>query len=232
MSVADISARKQAEESLKDLSSRLISAQEKDRQLVSQDLHDSIGGKLTGIKYGMEKVISDISAESIPLKAPLTDILSLVHSTIEETQRITKNLHPSILDDLGLLAALREICREFNEIYSEIQIERNIDIAENEVPEFLKILIYRILQESLNNVAKHSNADSVTVCLEEIDNRIELTVSDNGEGFDLNDVLEAESRDRGLGLQSIRERTELFGGKVEINTQKGAGTKIKASWSS
>jgi signal transduction histidine kinase len=82
----------------------------------------------------------------------------------------------------------------------------------------------------LNNVAKHSNADTVTVCLEEIDNRIELTVSDNGEGFDLNEVLEEGSRDRGLGLQSIRERTELFGGMVEINTQKGAGTTIKTSW--
>jgi signal transduction histidine kinase len=74
--------------------------------------------------------------------------------------------------------------------------------------------IYRILQESLNNVAKHSDADTVTVCLEEIDNRIELTVSDNGEGFDLNEVLEAGNRDRGLGLQSIRERTELFDGLV------------------
>jgi signal transduction histidine kinase len=139
-------------------------------------------------------------------------------------------LHPSILDDLGLLAAIREICREFKEVYSDIQVTSNIDIREHDVPESLKILIFRILQEALNNVAKHSSADQVNLGLKKTKRKIELTIEDNGNGFDLNEVLLAGRRERGLGLQSMRERTELFGGSIEFRSKKGEGTRIFADW--
>lgn len=95
----------------------------------------------------------------------MKDVVSIVQSSIEETQRITKSLHPSILDDLGLFAAIREICREFNKVYSDIQIKINLELQEHDVPESLKILIYRILQEALNNAAKHSGANTINLCL-------------------------------------------------------------------
>jgi PAS domain S-box-containing protein len=230
MSVADISARKRAEKALRDLSSRLINAQETERKIVSQDLHDSIGGKLTGIKYSLEKIIFDLENVSDSVKNSLKDVLTIVQSTIEETQRITKHLHPSILDDLGLLTAMRGICREFKEVYSHIQVTSDFQIQEHDVPESLKILIFRILQEALNNVAKHSRADTVHLSLKKNNRKIVLTIEDNGTGFDLSEVPPANSHERGLGLQSMRERTELFGGSLDIRSQRGKGTSICADW--
>jgi signal transduction histidine kinase len=101
---------------------------------------------------------------------------------------------------------------------------------EHEVPGSLKILIFRILQEALNNVAKHSEADTVNLSLKKNKGKIELNIEDNGKGFDLDEVLHADSHERGLGLQSIRERTELFGGSIDINSKKGKGTSICANW--
>jgi len=230
MSVADISAHKRAEKALRALSSKLIGAQERERKLVSQDLHDSIGGKLTGIKYSLEKIISDLKNAKGGMETSLKEVLSIVQSLIEETQRISKHLHPSILDDLGLLAAMRGICREFREIYAEIEIKLDLRIHEHEMPELLKTSIFRILQEALNNIAKHSGADIVTIFLEKTSQRIELTIKDNGKGFDLNDLRDEGSHQRGLGLQSIRERTELFRGTIDIRSKKGKGTTIHAAW--
>jgi PAS domain S-box-containing protein len=230
MSVADISLRKQAEKALRDLSSRLINAQETERKIVSQDLHDSIGGKLTGLKYSLEKIISDLDNVPDSFKTSLNDVLSIVQSTIEETQRITKNLHPSILDDLGLFAAIRGICREFKEVYSKIQVQNNFEIDERDVPGSLKILIYRILQEALNNVAKHSHADTVNLSLKKNNQKIELIIEDNGKGFDLHQVLRTDGHARGLGLQGMRERTELFGGSIDLKSETGKGTTICAKW--
>jgi PAS domain S-box-containing protein len=230
MSVADISARKRAEKAMRALSSRLIDAQELERKTVSQDLHDSIGGKLTGIKYSLEKIISDLENVSGSFETSLKDVLSIVQSTIEETQRMTKHLHPSILDDLGLFAAIREICREFKGVYSDIQITSNFELSEHEVPGSLKILIFRILQEALNNVAKHSGADTVSLSLRKNKREIELVIEDNGKGFDLHKVLHADGHERGLGLQSMRERTEPFGGSIDIRSKAGKGTTICANW--
>jgi PAS domain S-box-containing protein len=230
MSVADISAHKNAEKSLRTMSSQLINAQESERKIFSQDLHDSIGGKLTGIKYSLEKIISELEDVSVSFETSLKDILSIIQSTIEETQRITKNLHPSILDDLGLFAAIRETCREFREVYSDLHITNNFESDENEIPPSLKILIYRIVQEAINNVVKHSGADTLKLSLASNKRIIELTIEDNGEGFNVQKVLQDNGHKRGLGLQTIRERTELFNGSLDIKSNRGKGTTIRANW--
>jgi PAS domain S-box-containing protein len=230
MSVADISAQKRAESALRELSSRLVNAQESERKLVSQELHDSIGGKLTAIKYSLEKLLSEINQSSSELAVSLNDVLSILHDTIDETQRIYRNLHPSILDDLGLMAAVRSLCREFNEIYSHIKIESKIDIKEKLLSDSLKILIYRILQETMNNIAKHSRADQVNVSVRQSEKEIALMVEDNGTGFDLNEIREKEIFDKGFGLRNIKERTELFGGTLTVISAPEKGTVIRASW--
>ncbi len=230
ISVVDISKQKQAEHAMRDLSSRVVNAQELERKHVSQDLHDSIGGKLTAIKYSLEKIRSEIKEEPNPIQRSVEDVLSIVHDTIDETQRIYRNLHPSILDDLGLCAALRSLCREAMEVYSNITIENHSEIVEDRIPESLKILIYRILQETLNNVTKHSQADKIMVSLTQPKNQIELIVIDNGKGFDLDSIIGDDSRKRGLGLDSIRERTKLFNGTLDIRSAPGEGTTIRATW--
>jgi signal transduction histidine kinase len=139
-------------------------------------------------------------------------------------------LHPSILDDLGLFAAIREICREFKEVYSDLQITNNFEIDENQIPASLKILIFRMVQEAFNNVAKHSGADTVKLSLAKNKRTIELTIEDNGKGFDLQKMLQENRHKRGLGLQTIRERTELFNGSLDIKSERGKGTTIRANW--
>jgi PAS domain S-box-containing protein len=231
MSVADISAQKQAEIALRDLSSRLVNAQESERKLVSQELHDGIGGKLTAIKYSLEKILTEINQSPRELADSLNDVLSILHDTIDETQRIYRNLHPSILDDLGLKAAIRSVCREFNEIYSHIGVENKIDIKEELLSDSLKILIYRILQETMNNISKHSHADHVNVSLRQSEKVIELIIEDNGVGFDLDEIHEKEIFEKGFGLKNIKERTELFGGTLTVISASNKGTVIRASWS-
>jgi PAS domain S-box-containing protein len=230
ISVADISKQKQAENAMRDLSSRVVNAQESERKYVSRDLHDTIGGKLTAIKYSLEKIISEIHDEADPIKYSVEDVLSIVHDTIDETRRIYRNLHPSILDDLGLCPALRSLCREVMEVYSNITIKSHFEIAEEQIPDSLKILIYRILQEALNNVSKHSRADKIEVSLAQMQNKIELVVLDNGIGFDVDAVVKADSQKRGLGLDSMQERTKLFSGSFDIRSAPGKGTVIRATW--
>jgi PAS domain S-box-containing protein len=230
MSVADISARKHAEKALQAMSSRLITNQEMERKIVSQDLHDSIGGKLTGLKYSLEKIISDLKNAHGSLATSLQEVLTIVQSSIEETQRITKHLHPSILDDLGLFVAIKNICREFKYVYTDIEITSHFDADERDIPGSLKILIFRILQEALNNVAKHSCADTINLSLKKKKQKIEFTIKDNGKGFDLHEVIHTASHERGMGLQSMKERTELFGGSIDFKSKPGKGTTICADW--
>jgi signal transduction histidine kinase len=164
------------------------------------------------------------------LESSLQDILSIVHDTIDEIQRIYRNLHPAILDDLGLNAALRSLCREFMEVYTTITIEADIEVQESRIQDPLKILIYRILQEALNNVAKHSHATKVRVALRSVNNKIELVINDNGRGFDLSEVYAVDFQERGVGLESIKERTAMFGGSLDIQTRPGHGTTIRVAW--
>jgi len=230
VSVADISSQKRVQHAMRALSSRLVDRQESERKFVAQELHDGIGGKLTAIKYSIEKIVNELHRKKDPLEAPLKDILSIVHDTIDETQRIYRNLHPAILDDLGLNAALGSLCREFMEVYNTITIETYFEVPENWVQDPLKILIYRILQEALNNIAKHSQADRVKVKLRPVKNNIELVIEDNGQGFDLAEVQKMDSQKRGVGLESIKERTLIFGGSLDIDSAPEEGATIRVSW--
>jgi PAS domain S-box-containing protein len=230
LSVADISAQKRAEDALRVLSSRLVNRQESERKFVARELHDGIGGKLTAVKYSIEKIIKEIHHKKEPLEASLEDILSIVQDAIDETQRIYRNLHPGILDDLGLDAALRSLCREFMEVYNNISIETHFEVPEKRIQNPLRILIYRILQEALNNVAKHSHADRVKVSLRLVENKIELVIQDNGKGFDLAAIQTIDFQKRGAGLESMKERTIIFGGALDIQTAPGRGATIRVSW--
>ncbi len=236
-SVIDITSRKKAqeavkksEERLRDLSVKLIQVQETERKRISQELHDSIGAGLSAIKFSLEKKISEMGER--PKEGPaLEDIVTRLQNIIVETQRISRNLHPSILDDLGISAAIRSFCREYQEVYTDIQVDQDVEVDEENLPENIKILLYRLMQESLNNIAKHSRATQVELVLKMTEDTIEMMVEDNGEGFDLNALYKNRShRKGGLGLRGMKERTELSGGSFEVRSAPGAGTKIRAKW--
>ncbi|MBK5101993.1 MAG: Cache 3/Cache 2 fusion domain-containing protein [Desulfobacteraceae bacterium] len=224
-----IAALKESENRLRVLTSQLLSAQEKERQLVANELHDSIGSTLSAIKFKVEDTIQQME-RGVATPESLKGLIATVQQTIEESRRIQANLRPPILDDLGILSTLNWHCREFQKTFSHIRIKKEIEISEDDVPHSLKTVIYRISQEALNNIAKHSKADLVTLSLRKIDGPIELTIQDNGQGFDLEESFSKESYRKGLGLGSMRERTELLGGTFTIESIQRKGTTIRASW--
>ena len=140
------------------------------------------------------------------------------------------DLRPSLLDDLGLLPTLSWFYRRFQTIFSEIRIEQEIEIKEGDVPPPLKIVVFRVIQETMNNIAKHSHANLVRLSLRKLNDRMELILQDNGQGFNLEKARSKETAKRGLGLASMRERTEFSGGSFDIESAEGKGTIIRASW--
>ncbi len=222
---------KRANEALRDLSSRLLSAHEEERKRVAAEIHDTIGACMGAIKFKVEGVVHQID-EKDPgvLSESLKVVLPVIQEGIEECRRIQMDLRPSLLDDLGLLPTLSWFCRRFQTIYSAIQIKQEIGIEEVEIPNALKIVIYRVTQEAMNNIAKHSKANRVRLSLQKSDDRMELILQDNGRGFDPAKVLRSESARQGLGLTNMRERVELSGGSLDIKSVEGKGTVIRASW--
>jgi PAS domain S-box-containing protein len=220
-----------SEKQLRLLSAQLLRAQEKERKRVAQELHDGIGQLLNAIKLRLEQTIGQAgdSMSEIQVKS-LKVIIPVIQNAIEEVRRISMDLRPTTLDDLGILATISWFCREFQTTFSGIRVEKQLNLIEEEIPEPLKIVIFRVLQEALNNVGKHSNADFVRLCLEKKDGKIELAIQDDGVGFHRDAEFAAECDRRGFGLASMRERTELSGGSFAIKTSNETGTVVRCSW--
>jgi len=213
---------KESEKKLRLLSSELMAAQEKERKRIAGELHDSVAASLGAIKFSIEKILGQ--GQNKRTQAELRDLISKVHLATEETRRIMSDLRPSVLDDLGIVPAMNWFCREYQKTYSHISVEKEIDLSENEVSDSLKTAIFRVSQEAMNNVAKHSQATVVNLDLRKANNGIELTIRDNGQGFDL------DTTTRGLGLSTMRERAELSGGAFDLESAIGKGTIIRVSW--
>ena len=228
----DKEALQNSEAELRRLSSRLLNAQEEERKRIARELHDGIGQSLSAIKFTVETALNEVAQEH-PARVveSLETVVPVVKEAVEEVRTISRNLRPSVLDDLGILATISWFCREIENTYSGIRINRQIRIDEGDVPDSLKTVIFRLLQEAVNNVTKHSQATVIDLFLEGKDGRIELTIEDNGIGFDLEQVVTEGRVKDGIGLSSMRERTELSNGSFLIESQKGAGTTVRASWS-
>jgi PAS domain S-box-containing protein len=236
-SVFDITPRKKIEEELRlserklrTLSVKLMEAGESERKRISKELHDSVGSALTAVQFAMERKISEMGGIPCGKKTCIEDILPMINTIADEVRRISKNLHPSVLEDLGIKAALRAYGRQFQKLYKKIALEQNIDMDEAAVPAYLKLLIYRIVQESLANAAKHGRADHILLELRQVGHKLELEVRDNGRGFDLGEIQNRDVEIDGLGLDSMKERTEHAGGAFEVSSSPGAGTSIRAAW--
>lgn len=229
--VVDITKRKQMEHELRQLSSRILFAEEKERKRIAQELHDGLGQLLGAIKFRIESILLrlDPGTAGEPREA-LEDIVGLIRRTIEEMRRILADLRPSILDDLGIVPTLHWLCRQFQQTHPDVVIEKDVEIQEEAVPEALKTVIYRVVQESLNNVAKHSRATRVRVSLMERERVLVLEVEDNGVGCNEKEALKSVGESEGIGLHSIRERSRFSGGSFAMHTSAGQGTRIRVSW--
>jgi signal transduction histidine kinase len=215
---------------LRFLSAELLNAHEKERKLVAQEIHDSIGGSLASAKAKVEHTISQVRQTNPETRTTLESISRILQGAMDEARRIQIALRPSMLDDLGILVTINWFCREFESAYVEILIQKEIDIKEEEVPDSLKIVIYRVLQEAMNNIGKHSRANAVGLSLRKSGGSIELTIRDNGQGFDPAEVHSHRGTARGLGLEGMRERVEISGGEFRIDSTINQGTTIQATW--
>ena len=220
-----------ANEGLRRLSSKLLSAQEEERKRIAGEIHDTLGSCLNAIKFKIEDTLLQIGGTPRAAAESLSTVIPMIHEGVEECRRIQMDLRPAMLDDLGLLPTLSWFFRKFQAIYSQIQIAQEIEVEDKDIPPSLKIVIFRVTQEAMNNIAKYSKADLARLSLRKLDNRMELAIQDNGQGFNPGKVTGSESGRRGLGLTSMRERVELSGGSFYIESFEGNGTTIRAAWS-
>lgn len=222
---------RESESALRLLSAQLMTAQEQERKRIASELHDGIGQTLSAVKFTVEDALRMWSECSMQNGiAQLERLVPMMQAAIEEVRRISMNLRPSTLDDLGILATLAWFFRQFESIYGDVHVIKRISIQESDVPVPLKTTIYRILQEAMNNVAIHGKASTVYVTLQSRNEMIELSIRDDGQGFELEEVFANTGSHRGFGLASMRERAESAGGRCSIISRIGNGTCVSASW--
>lgn len=214
---------RQSENQVRFFASQYLKAQEEERRRITGELHDSVLASLTALKLRIEKLAEERNQRQEDSE-PLRNLVPLVKEINNDIRRIMADLRPSILDDLGIIAAMNWFCREYRKTYSPISIENQIGMSEDEVPDSLKTPIFRICQEAMNNIVKYSQASLVNLQLRKEEAKILLTIQDNGQGFDLDTVK------RGMGLSTMKERAQLSGGTFNLQSTLGKGTVIQASW--
>jgi PAS domain S-box-containing protein len=229
----DITERKHAEERLKTtteqlraLSANLQSAKEEEAMRIARELHDELGGELTSLKWDLEifeKTISKVSDQSQlrKLREKIHSMLGLVENTIGAVRRISSEMRPSVLDDLGLVEAIEWQGREF-EIRTGVPVRYQASVSQIDLSTAQSTAIFRIVQEALTNVLRHAQATKVDIKLTEEAGELILTLSDNGRGITEDD----KSRPQSLGLLGMQERAHLIGGEIEVTGVPGQGTAL------
>jgi signal transduction histidine kinase len=207
---------------LQHLSTRLIGAQEEERRNVARELHDEVGQALTAIQVELSVAQRRLNAAGI---APglLKDAESITHGALQTVRDFSQLLHPALLDDLGLVAAVEWQAKSFEGRHG-IRVDVQQDGMAKQLPREVELAAYRIVQEALTNVAKHARATTCHIRLRRDNGDLEVTVEDDGRGFDPANLDETH---RGLGLVGMRERVALLDGRVALESARGEGTRVK-----
>jgi|GEM_PF-685655 len=228
---ADITLRKEAEKALHELPSRILGAQESERRRIAGELHDSVSQILSTAKFRLHSTESSIPAPVAKQHPQLRRGRELVEVALREVRRITRNLRPSELDDLGLLPAVRTLLDEFKDSSRMTVIFKATRIPA-QLPGDFGLAIYRIIQEGLANIWKHARATRVLVRITRTGKSLRLSLADDGRGFNPKRPGPRNARGSGLGLAHMRERTVAIGGTFSIESSRGRGTRILAIWPS
>jgi len=221
----DITKRIRAESELRRISSLLLNAQEDERRRIAFELHDQLGQDLSVLKLQIGSIKRNLHKDHSELEEMCQNTLLETDKTIEMVRRISRDLSPSILADLGLSAALRWLIRNFSK-HSDIEISTAMEDIKNLFSSDQQIGIYRIVQEIFTNIRKHAEATRVYVNIKKNAQRVRFSIEDNGIGFDTQRVAAQLSPEKGLGLAAMNERSKMIGGHFEISSQQGKGTKI------
>jgi PAS domain S-box-containing protein len=218
--------RHRSEESIKSLSGELIRIQESERHRISRDLHDKVAQDLASLKIAIETLFRDIPAivQSQALKVP--KILQILEESLRSVRKISYDLHPAGLDEMGIAVALEMLCNEYSENQAIDIGFHSAGVEKLKIDSNTQINLYRIVQEGLNNICRHAAAKNVSIKLVAAYPNIILRMEDDGKGFEIGRRMRETVLEKRMGLMSMRERANLLGGKVRITSKKGKGTKV------
>ena len=218
---ADVTARKRAELEARRMSARLVQAGEQERRHIARELHDELGGLLTSLHMSLKMTPAPTPAA----RAELDESLALVKTIVGKVRELSLDLRPSLLDDLGLRPALRQLVDRFS-AQTRVAVDFHCEVdREERFSSEVETTAYRIVQEALTNVARHAGVDRVQVLCHREPGRLVLHVVDAGRGFDAGHIEESAS----TGLSAMRERAALVGGTLELSSAPGVGTRVTAS---
>jgi PAS domain S-box-containing protein len=224
-------ALRESEEELRYLSSQILVAQEKERREIAEDLHDNIWQILNTIKIDVDQLLSQKTADDPAIdRQTVGRIIANIREAIEKIRTLQGDLWPPVMDDIGLLATIPWYLREFEKSHTGIILEKQIGVSEEEVPQDIKIVIYRVMQEALKNAATHSGASRIMLALKKAGPRVKLEITDNGQGFDMDQILFRARPWGGFGLMGMKERIEHSGGTFDLRSEEGSGTTVRAIW--
>ncbi len=229
--LAPATAVREQDAELRRLAVGLLSTQEAERTRVSAELHDGVAPLAIMAKFMVEDALARLMRGA---HAEATEILinavAQLRDVIGEVRRISMELRPALLDDLGLLPTIEWFCRRCEQAYRSLRVERVIEVTEADVPKSLKLDIFRIVEEAVTNAAQHAAARCVRVSLVRRGDELRLSVADDGSGFDSAPVFEGNACLLGVGLQSIRQRVEATQGRLLLESSPLHGTVVGAVW--
>ncbi|MFA6901546.1 MAG: sensor histidine kinase [Gallionellaceae bacterium] len=221
-----------SQDELRRLSAQILTIQENERQRIATDLHDGLGQSLTLVRLGLDECSAFLAENAFSdAEVSLQHLRVKVQNALGELRRVAMDLHPSTLDDLGIIATLSWFFREFENTCRSIKIEKHLLVEEGCIPASVKVAIFRILQEATSNIVKHAKADHIRVNLMKAGNMLHLSIEDNGQGFDPAGRGNNCRPGKGLGLVSMKERAKFSGGTYQIDSAISRGTRIYVSWS-
>lgn len=224
-------ALRQSEKLLRRLSNKLLTAHEDERRTIANDLHNELAPKISALKFRVEAAIQFIKGQAeANLDGQCRMIVKMFQELHQDIRILSKNLSPLMIDELGLLPALESLVDGIRASSPGFSIQTEIDIHEKDLPQRLKIIIYRVVQEALKNISRHSRATESRVALHKDNGRLRLDITDNGVGFAVDEKLYAESGDTGIGLASMCERVTYSSGTFFIDSGRNRGTTITAVW--
>jgi PAS domain S-box-containing protein len=230
--ITDITERKRAEKALREserqlqsLSAQLLRAQETERARVSRELHDGLGQALTTMKLRLALLRKKLPVNRASLKKDCDEALGYVEEVIEDVRRLSRDLSPQVLEDLGLVAALRRLVNDFAR-HSNARVSFQIGKIGGLLSRDGEIILYRILQEAITNIGRHARAAQASVHIEKQGGSVLCNVDDDGKGFDVDQVLGTDHADHGMGIRIMKERVRMLGGSLDLRSEPGEGTHL------
>jgi signal transduction histidine kinase len=218
-------ALQESEKQLRSLSSQLLTAQETERRRISRELHDELGQALTVMKLRIRFIEKGLEKDQITIRQDCEDLLGYIDQVIENTRRLSLDLSSSILEDLGLTAALQWLTNNLIK-NNHITVKMDMMDIDHLFSQDAQTMIYRIIQETLNNIGKHAGAKNVSIAVRNHNGRVSFLVEDDGKGFNMTEAMMRHATEKGLGLATMDERARILGGSFNLWSQEGKGTRI------